>query len=63
MLFNRLKHRKQDSLPPNPILGPLNLDLAGSEMPESLDPKLEPKRTAVFDDEVDPAWRDPDTTK
>ena len=63
MLFNRLKHRKQDPLPPNPILGPLNLDLTGNEMPKSLDPKLNPKRTAVFDDEVDPNWRDPNTTE
>ncbi len=30
-------------------------------MPESLDPKLDPKRTTVFDDEVDSAWRDPGT--
>jgi hypothetical protein len=63
MFFRRRKHRKEEPFPPNPILGPLNRDLTGNEMPESLDPKLDPKRTAVFDDEVDPAWRDPDTAK
>jgi hypothetical protein len=61
MFFRRRGRGKQDPLPPNTALDPLFHDLAGNEMPESLDPKLDPKRTAVFDDEIDPAWRDPGT--
>lgn len=61
MFFRRRKGRNQEPLLLNPVLAPLNRDLTGKEMPESLDPKLDPKRTTVFDDEVDPAWRDPGT--
>lgn len=63
MFFRRRERLKVEPFPPNPILGPLNRDLTGNEMPESLDPKLDTKRTTVFDDEVDPAWRDPDTAE
>jgi hypothetical protein len=36
--------------------------LSPSGMPESLRPKDDPDKTKVFDDEVDPAWRDPETS-
>lgn len=63
-MFSRRRDRgKQTPTPANPALDPLVRDLAGTEMPKSLDPKLDPKRTAVFDDEIDPVWRDPNTSE
>ena len=61
MFFRQRGRSKQAPLPQNPVIGPLFADLAGNELPESVDPKVDPKRTEVFDDEIDPAWRDPST--
>lgn len=63
MFFKRRQGHMQDRLSPNPILSSLNRDLIENEMPESLDPKLDLKRTTMFDDEVDPARRHPGTAE
>lgn len=59
MFFRRRRRSTSPPLQSNQAIGPLLSDLAGNEIPESLEPKLDPKRTEVFDDEIDPAWRDP----
>ncbi len=37
--------------------------LTPDEMPESLRPRDDPRKDHVFDDEIDPAWRDPSTAE
>jgi hypothetical protein len=32
-------------------------------MPAELEPKSDARREKVFDDEIDPAWRDPGTAE
>ena len=41
-------------------LRPLYDSLTGDNMPASLTPGTDPKKSQVFDDEIDPSWRDPD---
>jgi hypothetical protein len=35
--------------------------LTVQSLPASLTPKDDPEKNRVFDDEIDPAWRDPST--
>ncbi len=44
-------------------LTPLMDDLAGDNMPAELTPKDDFAKEKVFDDEVDPSWRDPGTAE
>jgi hypothetical protein len=37
--------------------------LTPEEMPAELEPKFDARRQKVFDDEIDPAWRDPGTAE
>jgi hypothetical protein len=47
--------------PLNNVLGPLFGALSGDDMPASLTPGVDAKKTKVFSDEVDPAWREPES--
>jgi hypothetical protein len=65
---------RETPAPPDPIeprrrtfigtgaLGPILGGLTSAEMPTTLQPKDDPSRDKVFDDEIDPSWRDPDTS-
>jgi hypothetical protein len=37
--------------------------LTVQSLPTSLTPKDDPDKDRVFDDEIDPSWRDPDTAE
>lgn len=56
--------RDDDRLAPSDsALRPLYDSLAGYSMPASLTPRLDPGKTKVFDDEVDPSSRDRETAE
>jgi hypothetical protein len=44
-------------------LRPVFEGLTAQSLPASLTPKDNPEKDRVFDDEIDPSWRDPDTAE